>query len=137
MSDEKKLRVLIVDDDWEALLSMEAALENGGFDTTTAWSGREALSLLRSKLFDVMLLADHLSDVGTDEILQSVNRMDVQPCVIVTNPQMPQAKEIEKFVSQGACAVVDKWLPGSAFAHEVQSRTSFKTLTNLHVIHSA
>lgn len=122
MNGEKKKRVLIVDDDSEALLAMEAALEDRGFNTTTAWSGQEALKLLRSNLFDLMLLDDHLSDVSSDEILRRIKQLDIQPCVIVTNPHDPKPREIERFVSRGACGVVDKWLPRGDFAEEVERR---------------
>ena len=49
------VKVLIVDNDDRVLWKFQESLENAGFDTTATWSGQEALVLLKSGAFDVLL----------------------------------------------------------------------------------
>jgi DNA-binding NtrC family response regulator len=78
--------ILIVDDDEQVLIELERLLENQGYNTTTAWSGREALQLLQSKSFDFVLLDRDLPDFTREELMRQA-----QPCSksywIVLQPQ--------------------------------------------------
>jgi CheY-like chemotaxis protein len=76
-------RVLVVDDDERVLIALEALLETEGYDTTTAWSGREALRLLRAGEFDLVLLDDFLGDVTSEEILRQLMKMSAKTPVLV------------------------------------------------------
>jgi|GEM_PF-167739 len=76
-------RVLVVDDDERVLIALEALLETEGYDTTTAWSGREALRLLRSGGFDLVLLDDFLADVTSEEILRQLMKASARIPVLV------------------------------------------------------
>ena len=48
-------KVLIVDDDEQVLMTLEALLEEAGYDTATAWGASEGQELLRARNFDVCL----------------------------------------------------------------------------------
>ncbi len=61
-------RVLIVDDDESVLLALEWLLENEGYETTTAWSGAQAVQLLGTCSFDVVLIDAELRDVTAAEL---------------------------------------------------------------------
>ena len=63
-------KILIVDDDEDVLIALERLLEDQGYRTVTAWSGQEALSLLNSQSFDLLLLDRGLPDLDPSEVLQ-------------------------------------------------------------------
>jgi CheY-like chemotaxis protein len=48
-------RVLFVDDEEAILLTFSTILRQNGFDVTTAASVREALKLINTELFDVLI----------------------------------------------------------------------------------
>lgn len=57
--------VLALDCDADALISLEHALENAGFSTTTTWHVSEAMELACSGNFEVFLVRSHPQiDVG-------------------------------------------------------------------------
>src|SRR5205814_3713976 len=49
---EHRPRVLVVDDDESVLTVLNRLLEEAGYETTTAWGGREAIEILRKSTFD-------------------------------------------------------------------------------------
>ena len=53
---ERKKRVLLVDDDADAVIAVEAILQGAGYEVVAAYSAREALTLLPGAEFDVALL---------------------------------------------------------------------------------
>ena len=73
--DKQGKTILIVDDDEKVLIDLEHLLEDQGYNTTTAWSGREALQLLQSKSFDFVLLDGDLPDLTREELMRQA-----QPC---------------------------------------------------------
>lgn len=68
--DGQRKTILIVDDDEQVLIELERLLEDQGYSTTTAWSGREALEFLRCKPFDFVLLDGDLPDLSREELIR-------------------------------------------------------------------
>ena len=66
--------ILIVDDDEQVLIELERLLEDQGYSTTTAWSGREALQSLQSKSFDFVLLDGDLPDLTREELMRQARQ---------------------------------------------------------------
>jgi response regulator RpfG family c-di-GMP phosphodiesterase len=60
------IKILIVDDDEEVLISLERLLESEGYSTATAWGGREALALSEKLHFDLLLVDEHVGDALLD-----------------------------------------------------------------------
>jgi DNA-binding response OmpR family regulator len=58
---EQKKHILIADIDGDLLTRLAIFFEDKGYDTTTAWGGREALEQLYSGKFEVVLLSDYTS----------------------------------------------------------------------------
>lgn len=68
--DMARKTILIVDDDEKVLIELEHLLEDQGYNTTTAWSGREALEFLRCRSFDFVLLDGDLPDLTCEELMR-------------------------------------------------------------------
>jgi CheY-like chemotaxis protein len=105
---QRKNRILIVDNDQRALEAFERILARVGFDTRTTWSGREALELLGSQGFDVLLLDDYLPDLHTSEFLSRVGQLPVQPWIVVMQASMPTTNDLLRYATLGAFSVVRK-----------------------------
>lgn len=67
------IRILIVDDDEDVLIALERLLESEGYNTATAWSGKEALDLSRKSRFDLLLVDEHLADVDAAALLEALH----------------------------------------------------------------
>lgn len=105
---ESKKRVLIVDNNEGILVTLQKVLENAGFDTRTTWSGHEALAVLQSSDFDVLLVDDYLPDLHASDFLNRVRRLPIQPWIVVMQASTPTASRLRYYVSLGASAIVRK-----------------------------
>jgi len=108
MKREAKVNVLIVDNDDRILWKFQQLLENAGFNTTTTWSGHEALGLLRSGVFDVLLVDDYLPDLHSHNFLERVNRLPIQPSIVVMHNEMPRPDDLRCYESLGVSELVSK-----------------------------
>lgn len=72
--DERRARILIVDDDEQVLIALERILEGEGYCTTTAWSGQEALSLLGKSEFDLLLIDEHLPGLESGNLFRDLQQ---------------------------------------------------------------
>lgn len=78
-------RVLLVDDDESVRRGLSRALKSGGFDVDTAQDGSEALSLLQTCAFDVVVSDVNmpvLDGEGLMELMQDLE-LDV-PLILIT-----------------------------------------------------
>jgi CheY-like chemotaxis protein len=101
-------RILIVDNDETVLCSLECLLGTMGYETETAWSGAQALELLRAQPFDLVLLDDQLSDADAIEMLQQLAAFSPLPPVVVTQNIPYSQRKAQRFLGLGASAVVAK-----------------------------
>lgn len=108
MQGEQKRRVLIVDNNEDTLQTLQGILEDAGFDTQTTWSGREALALLKSPGFDVLLVDDYLPDLHSDDFLTRVGRLPIQPWIVVMQASAPTPTHFRQYALLGASNVVRK-----------------------------
>ena len=108
---DRQSRILIVDNDDRALSSLETLVRKEGFDTRTTWSGREALALIESRPFDVVLVDDHLPDLYHGEFLKRASRRAAQLRIIVMHTGKPLPAAVRRHKVLGAVAVVDKTDP--------------------------
>ena len=104
-------RLLVVDDDELMLITLQRLLENAGYDTTTAWSGHEALRLLRQREFDLILLDEYLPGVTTEEVLRQLQRMPGKtPVVIIQTASLPD-NLTANYARLGVCYFLSKREP--------------------------
>lgn len=120
MPETQTKSILIVDDDEHVLMALEALFESEGYVTTTAWSGHEALDLLRSRSFDLVLVDDYLPDLNSADILGQIQSMEIQPLVIIMQAK-PTPGALRRFVALGACDVVGKWMPRHEISQAVRT----------------
>jgi CheY-like chemotaxis protein len=76
-------RVLILDNDEEESHVFVSILERAGYKPQTTWSGLEALELLKSEEFAVLLVSDYLPDLYVGEFFQRLETLPKQPCSVV------------------------------------------------------
>jgi len=68
----EKVSILIVDDAEEALETLSDILQEKGFYTETAKTGKEALAKVEKRFFNVVLLDIKLPDITGIEVLQAL-----------------------------------------------------------------
>jgi DNA-binding response OmpR family regulator len=106
----RRKKVLVVDSDERMLIAVEHLLEDESVDTTTTWSAVEALRLLRSSDFDVLLVGDHVPDLSCEQFLREIQRNGVSAAVLVMESTAPRTPSTASyFLSLGATATVRKW----------------------------
>ena len=104
-------RILIADCHEDVLIALEHQLEDAGFDTTTAWTGRDAIRLLDLFAFDVVLLNEYLPDGNAEDLLRAVRRRGIgTPCMIM-QPSAPPMLDPARFRGLGVVALICKHSP--------------------------
>jgi DNA-binding response OmpR family regulator len=101
-------KVLIADCHEEVLIALEKMLEDAGFDTTTAWTASDALALMDSKVFDLVLVNEYLPDADCEDLLKALHRRGAQmPCVVM-QPSAPEITDYTGLQALGARDIVCK-----------------------------
>lgn len=107
--DKKNIKILVVDDLFPNLYLMEAILEDVGYTTLTASSGKEALQVIESELPDMILLDIMIPDMNGIEILEWIKsnpKTNKIPVIMVS-----ALREIDIFIdalSRGAVDYIKK-----------------------------
>jgi CheY-like chemotaxis protein len=83
MAESRNKRILIVDNNEEESGRLGVMLQRAGYDSIATWSGIEALELLKSEAYDILLVSSYLPDVYVEDFLERLSRLPVRPCSIV------------------------------------------------------
>ncbi len=102
-------KVLIADCHEEVLIVLEHMLEDAGFDTTTAWTAGDALRLLESPSFDLVLLNEYLPDAECEDVLMALQKKRSQVPCIVMQPSALEMAKMEDLRKLGAREIVCKY----------------------------
>lgn len=101
-------KILIADCHEDVLIVLEKLLEDAGFDTTTAWTAKDAIRLLGSHAFDLVLINEHLPDAAGEEVLKALRkRAERTPCIVM-QPGAPEVPDFTRFEALGAKEIVCK-----------------------------
>ena len=103
MAESRNKRVLIVDNNEEESGRLGTMLQRAGYDSIATWSGLEALELMKSEEYDILLVSSYLPDVYVGDFFERLNRLPVRPCSIVMQEGcIPVAtlQEIKNMVGQ-------------------------------------
>jgi|SRR3989344_121196 len=65
-------RILLVDDEEETRNVFETALRSGAYEVVTALNGQEALEVLKTQTFDLILLDQMMPDMSGNETLRAI-----------------------------------------------------------------
>lgn len=88
-----RARVLIVDDDESIRASLSLILEHGNFEVATAASVNNALKLIGSQVFDVLLSDLHMPGAGDGLTVVSAMRHSNPAAVTIIYSGFPEMKE--------------------------------------------
>jgi DNA-binding response OmpR family regulator len=88
-----RARVLIVDDDESIRESLSLILEHGNFEVATAASVNDALKLIGSQVFDVLLSDLHMPGAGDGLTVVSAMRHSNPAAVTIIYSGFPEMKE--------------------------------------------
>lgn len=100
-------RILILESNDALAEAFQSRLQEAGFDARCTWSGHEALALLRSTEFDVLLMDNYLPDLHATDFLARVNRLPMQPWVVVMKGDAEPAP-VRRYRGLGASSIVNK-----------------------------
>ncbi len=75
--------VLVVDDELVVLTVLREALRRGGYSVTTATSAEEAIDLMRSRIFDLVLTDKNLPGASGLEVLRVARTLTPAPAVVL------------------------------------------------------
>lgn len=100
------VRVLLAEDDEAMRTYLARALERNGYDVSTAATGLEALTLVESGTFDLLLTDIVMPEMDGIELAQKAQALDPAPKVMFitgfaavalqANDAMPEAKVLSK-----------------------------------------
>ena len=101
-------RVLVADCHDDTLIILEKLLEGAGFDTTTVWTAKDALRLVDSHVFDLVLVNKYLPDAECEELLKNLRERRESVACIVMLPSEPEIADFTHLELLGARDVVCK-----------------------------
>ncbi len=101
-------KILVADCHDDSVVILEKLLEDAGFDTTTVWTAKDALSLVRSHTFDLVLISKHLPDVEGEDLLRELHKRGESVACIVMLPSEPEMADFTSLETLGARDVVCK-----------------------------
>ena len=101
-------KILVADCHEDGLIVLEKLLEDAGFDTTTVWTGRDALRLAESNVFDLILLSSYLPDAECEALLNELRKRGECVTCIVMLPGEPEMTDFISLEKLGARDVVCK-----------------------------
>jgi DNA-binding response OmpR family regulator len=76
MNDDKKKRILLVDDEHDITFSLRIGLENNGFVVDIFNDPEEALSNFKAGLYDLLLIDVKMPKMNGFELYQEIEKMD-------------------------------------------------------------
>ena len=83
-------RVLIAEDDVTLATALSKLVEQAGFDTATAFNGREALDELERQPYDLLVLDIRMPVIDGFEVMQRLQKLKSPPKVIVITADTAQ-----------------------------------------------
>ena len=107
MSDEKTIRLLIVDDEDAFLKAISERLKLKGFDVTPASSGEMALAAARDNTFDVAVVDLHMPGITGQELLTALKQQHPFLQVLILTGQSTVTSAIE-CMKMGATTYLEK-----------------------------
>ena len=107
-ANQGRKKILVADAHEETLIALEKILEDAGFQTATAWTASDALRLLASQRFHLLLLNEYLPDAGCEEVLKKCRRRWAELPSVVMLASAPEVTNTQSLAELGVREVVCK-----------------------------
>ncbi len=90
---DKTVRILVVDDDEDIRITIEAILKNEGYAVDVAGSGSEAIKKTESAAYNVVMIDIHLPDMEGTELLKRIKDGEprIRKIILTGYPSMQNA----------------------------------------------
>jgi len=127
MSDEMKTKVLLVDDEEKFLDVFSQRLGTRGVDADTATSGEEALTKIKNKNVDVIILDVMMPGLGGVETLKRIKKENPEVQIIMLTGQGTIDKAVTA-LKEGAIDFLEKPADIEKLLEKIESARQKKTL---------
>lgn len=117
-----KAKVLVVDDDEVIRTSLRLILEHGDFEVATAASVNDALRLIGSQVFDVLLSDLHMPGAGDGLTVVSAMRHSNPAAVTIIYSGFPEMKEAAAAILLQADEILIKPMEPMALIQTIRER---------------
>ncbi|MBU0765396.1 MAG: response regulator [Bacteroidetes bacterium] len=104
---EKKIKILVVDDNRTNVLLIRKILESEGMEVTQALEGEEAFRLLGESTFDLVLLDIMMPDIDGFEVLATI-RKDYNSVPVIMVSACHEKRNIKMAFDKGAVEYIKK-----------------------------
>jgi signal transduction histidine kinase/DNA-binding response OmpR family regulator/CHASE3 domain sensor protein len=142
-STQKLKRVLLVEDDERQRDSVVALIADNDVEISAVGSGGEALDLLRSQIFDCMIIDLKLPDMQGNELLQRMSHEELvsfPPVIVYTGRNLTRDEEAElskysrSIIIKGARSPERLLDEVTLFLHKVESQLSTERQSMLKTV---
>jgi len=142
---QKIKRLLLVEDDARQRDSMVRLIADDDIDITAVDSGEAALALLRTTIFDCMIIDLKLPDMQGNELLQRMSQEEIAsfpPVIVYTGRNLTRAEEADlhqysrSIIIKGARSPERLLDEVTLFLHKVESELSSERQTMLKTVRS-
>ena len=116
-------RILVIDDEINVCIVIQACLENlGGWETLTAFSGKEGLAIAQTQRFDAILLDVMMPDMDGITLLGELqNNAATQGIPVIFFTAKVQSSDLAQFAKLGVAGVIAKPFEPLTLADRVAS----------------
>lgn len=118
MTTNKKIKILIAEDEKPIANALSLKLNHEGFETKLVYNGKEALDFLESENFDLLILDLMMPEIGGFEVLSKIKEKNIKTPVFVAS-NLSQTEDINKAKSLGA---VDFFIKSDTPVSEIVSK---------------
>ena len=105
--DIHKARILVVDDEYRLLTSLETLLSNRGYEVKTAMGGIKACEQLHEHEFDLVLLDLNMADMNGHQVMDFIAENEIDVATIVVSGES-SFTAVSKALRRGAYDYVKK-----------------------------
>jgi DNA-binding response OmpR family regulator len=97
----KKIKILIAEDEKPIANALNLKLMHEGFETKQVFNGKEALDVLETEHFDLLILDLMMPEIGGFEVLTKIKEKNIKTTVFVAS-NLSQTEDINKAKDLGA-----------------------------------
>ena len=142
---QKIKRVLLVEDDERQRDSVVSLIADDDVRIDAVGSGQEAMALLRSQIFDCMIIDLKLPDMQGNELLEQMSQEDIcsfPPVIVYTGRNLTRAEEADlmkysrSIIIKGARSPERLLDEVTLFLHRVESQLSSERQSMLRTVRS-